>query len=143
MGSEDARGAARGAPLGRELVGQLIGCLIAHLAGHALEGLAGRLLGEGRHIRLYHRSRDPLAGSQVAHKLGVFCRIQAPQPMIYMEHMEPLSGDGLRPSTVLQVQRRGGGQKQERAGVRPTGDHEHHRRAQTGIIGGSRPLKGS
>ncbi len=142
VGSEDARSRAGRTELGRELVGQAGGLAVAHLSAGVLHVAVRRGRGQRGHVHAADGTGNAVAGREVANELLVLVGVDAAQAVVHVEHVETLAGDAGAAAAVLDVERGGCRQHQEGRGVRATGDHEHHGRAQ-GVVGAAgRALEG-
>ena len=137
---QDPRRRSGAADLGAQLVGQLNGGGVTGEAARVLDVAVarGRELG---HVNAAHVARDPETRGQLTDSFLILIGVQAPELVIHMEDVQALARDARLAPPVVDVERRGRGEHEQRRRVRAARHHEHHRRRELGVRLAARPLE--
>ena len=76
------------------------------------------------HVHALDGAGDPEALGHRSDELLVLLRVDAPELMVHVKHVQALAGDAGLAAAVLDVELRGGRQQQHGRGVRAAGHHE-------------------
>ena len=137
---EDPRRGARRPQLVRELGGQPRRLGVAQLAPRVLDVVAR----SRRNLSDVHApdgAGDPVATGEVAHELLVLLRVDAAQLVVHVQDVQTLARDARLTTAVLDVERRGCREHEQRRRVGAARDHEDHRRRERSVRAPARPLE--